>query len=1464
MCHPPVVVMNPSTFTLQSRRRGIALVTVISVVALMTVLIVAMLSISQTELKSANTSANGQQARQLSEVAVNLVIAQLRKATSQNVTSTGWETWASQPGLVRRFTTGGQTQEAYKLYSSSQLVLRDAGNIEPKLLTDVVPGDWQTYPHRFVDLNRPAVRAAADGSPLLLFPILDPRAQTGSANSTVGGFSYRESYPGDRLSGQPVGGVRTSGGDSQRVPMPVEWLYVLKDGSLGTLNSQNEFVGQVVATERNPITGRIAFWTDDESTKVNVNTASEPTSWAIPTFFYDHDADYARFQPLAGEFQRYPGHPATTALSPVLAPLALGQLTLTPAQKESVYDLVPKVGPGGSKGGTKAYSDPDTVAVALSAYRREHLYASLDELLLADTRLPNKLGSLDLTQNAIQRAGFFLTAQSRAPEANPFGLPKIAAWPVSYLSPTRGLEYRTSFDQLIAHCSTLRRSGSASSRNYIFQRSAADSLTEDVTRPENTELLTYLQGLLARPIPGFSTSAGQTFSAKYGEDTDQILVEIFDYIRGINLHDGNLVKATDRFDGEGKAQNFMLGYAPGSARPTNFKTYTDPRFFAADPDNPDAVDGQVERQGFPGHGQTTPSRWVTGSHTVQGIGRFPTITEVGLQFICVADNTDDPNNTLEEKYDFIGKPGGGSAPKLPNGTSPPPQDRWYSNFPPRTINIPGKDAGNGSLYPLTGGYPYGPNPQHPGYKKVNWNRQLNPDTPLRPGFRRIQARLLLEFFVPAAGYTILEPELTVRINGLDKFIVNNSKRLFPRSQEIMWSSRRAIHQGNQRMGGYGIGVTGMQTQRFAPARYPMPADNQWGADAWEVKPTTLPPGDELCVINYDLVSDFVDVEVGLDGALPMVISEAPLVLELWSGHYGRVVSKTESPASVVQNLKVRFPTNTVKAPTLVRNTAPAIGPGNVVPDVEPISYWTFYSKGCMGFDSDTILKATAVRPDDQRGRFWNSHNKPPYAGAARPAVPRKGAFFYGYDAATPGAPRIFRPRGVLGNSQLEIDLAEETEGSDVVQTMQIIHGDYRVTAALPEVTEDMWKAHRFYGQRRLAHNFTKHVSDQLPGYDYGGGADMEKRLVANAAYPTDRLPDLPYFEEAYTKAQRYGDFDNGPGTHRDGPYINKPDEGNLNIVKDNGGVGYFSEEGQHRTTEKDFYSPNRMIPSPVMFGSLPSGVKANDPWRTLLFRPQQGHPGGPSKLGGNSPADHLLLEFFWMPVVEPYAISEPFSTAGKVNMNYQMFPFTHIRRATGMYAVLAGEEIHAVPDEDAPNYKVFPNQADKNAFWGSTQGKLWHYAIDVEKTLAQFEERFAQGRAFVSPSEICDIHLVPKGAGGISNYSQMENFWKQHRLTGDNIRERPYAGIYPRVTTRSNTFRVHYIAQTLKKARSSGPARMDDELDKISGEFRGSTLIERHLDPTQPNLPDFATVPAGVTLDNYHEFRVLQTQRFGF
>jgi len=52
--------------------------------------------------------------------------------------------------------------------------------------------------------------------------------------------------------------------------MPVKWIYVLQDGTLApaTLGTSGSVAHVLLASSTNPIVGRIAFWTDDETCKV--------------------------------------------------------------------------------------------------------------------------------------------------------------------------------------------------------------------------------------------------------------------------------------------------------------------------------------------------------------------------------------------------------------------------------------------------------------------------------------------------------------------------------------------------------------------------------------------------------------------------------------------------------------------------------------------------------------------------------------------------------------------------------------------------------------------------------------------------------------------------------------------------------------------------------------------------------------------------------------------------------------------------------------------------------------------------------------------------------------------------------------------------------------------------------------------------------------------------------------------
>jgi uncharacterized protein (TIGR02600 family) len=219
-----------------------------------------------------------------------------------------------------------------------------------------------------------------------------------------------------------------------------------------------------------------------------------------------------------------------------------------------------------------------------------------------------------------------------------------------------------------------------------------------------------------------------------------------------------------------------------------------------------------------------------------------------------------------------------------------------------------------------------------------------------------------------------------------------------------------------------------------------------------------------------------------------------------------------------------------------------------------------------------------------------------------------------------------------------------------------------------------------------------------------------------------------------------------------------------------------------------------------------------------------------------------------MPVVEPYAISEPFSTAGKINMNYAIAPFDYITRKTGMAALLRAEKIPAIDNSVANTYKIQTTSST------TTSTRL---NLNIAETLKQWDAKFAGNQLFVSSSQICDLHLVPQG----ETVSGMSTFWSTRAITGDNSRERPYTNLLGRLTTKSNSFTVHFRVQVLKKNPNTPANQWVEGRDNVSSEYRGSTLIERYIDPNNTTLPDFATTPSA-NIDDYYRFRVIQTRKF--
>lgn len=384
-----------------------------------------------------------------------------------------------------------------------------------------------------------------------------------------------------------------------------------------------------------------------------------------------------------------------------------------------------------------------------------------------------------------------------------------------------------------------------------------------------------------------------------------------------------------------------------------------------------------------------------------------------------------------------------------------------------------------------------------------------------------------------------------------------------------------------------------------------------------------------------------------------------------------------------------------------------------------------------------------------------------------------------------------------------------------------------------------------------------------------------------------------------------GDFDNGVAAAEDGPYMNYPDEGD----RRGSGGRYFNTVTIKETklgseSAAQTISPNFLLRSPVDFGSIPSGIQARVPWQTLRFRPDPGMndprltitsmsmnpPAGLPFANFCGPRDHFFLDMFWMPVVEPWAISEPFSTKGTINLNQQILPFLYIERTTALHALFRGERILAIPNEAADKYKRVRADGSPN-----NDDAGYRYFLNTKETISQFNTRYNTGldpegqnlafNTFRSASEICEVWLVPDKngedyegdqdwdleyiIGGIQN-GRRRGFWPDHRLTGDNSRERPYANLYPRVTVRSNVFKLHMVAQTLQKARSTDPKSFNSVNDSVTAEWRGSCLIERSADSLDAaltrydytNLDSRTINPNQVPrIDRYYTYRVTEVKQ---
>ena len=497
------------------RQRGVALVIVLSLIAVMTLLVVTFFVSVSGEGKSSQYQSDGVRAGQLATSAAQMVMAQIQAASTATPTGAGaGVAWTSQPGLLRTFPSSG-TSKVFKLYSASTMVSDSFRETD-----DAPPADWKQSPALYSDLNAPARVSSGAG---LVYPVADP-----GAAGVVPGFSLG-SAPGFS-GGSPAPG-------NNPLPMPVRWLYILKNGQVAVPDSfaadgtVNFAPTSAQPASDNPVVGRVAFWADDETCKVNVNTAGYAKNDATYWSFWDTPRSgtldewsyLAGAQPWANEFQRYPGHPATTDMSLVFAPLSLTD--------DQVLKLSPFYKAGGTKGGTKRVSFPPvasdvpTLAQIRGLLKSQRLFASVDELFYDPIRGINTVG---ISWQDLEARRFLLTTSSRAPETTLFDTPRVTIWPA-----WKTESKRTPIERLIAFCSTIAP-GSSNPQNFYFVRENSLSDGELLDFPENLKLWKYLRTLAGRPLPVL----GASIVSKYpGSKTDQILTSIFDAIRLANLDD---------------------------------------------------------------------------------------------------------------------------------------------------------------------------------------------------------------------------------------------------------------------------------------------------------------------------------------------------------------------------------------------------------------------------------------------------------------------------------------------------------------------------------------------------------------------------------------------------------------------------------------------------------------------------------------------------------------------------------------------------------------------------------------------------------------------------------------------------------------------------------------------------------------------------------------------------------------
>ncbi len=1304
-------------------RRASALVIVLSMLVLLVIVAIAFLTSVATETNAGRARDNAATASQLADSVTNLVMATITEAT-QAKNGSDRVAWASQPGMIRTWQDDGTLDRVFRLYSAPKMIDTTFNSATESSALAAwktnAPAD-SAYNALWCDLNSPMPASDPALATRLIYPVVTPPGTLDAANGIpvdnpatsaiegVQGFSI-DSSPGF----SPAGAITAA---NNPAPMPVRWMYVLKDGQIvsptGGDTNASVFDSSVPVSATNPIVGRVAFWTDDETAKININTAAGGEYWATPRTAGTPAIAQAKFQPGRNEFQRYPGHPATTSLRAALG----DKLT----SSDEITAVAPRVQRGGSLDGTRYPANPTNLSdpsyLIKMANDTDRLYASVDELSFK----PDRTANTPLSPATVQGRQFFLTANSKAPEVTLFDTPRVSIWPI-----TQPVAKQDPFDKLLMFCGSLN-SGS-SLLPYYFQREKPLSTTHDWTSFErNRQLYAYLQRMTETEIPGF----GGNFSTKFGTDRNQILTFIFDYIRsGANLF------------GAGHGAVAAEAGTPNS----NFwlNSYAAPT-------------GLDYKSTMVAPIQITP---VTGTPT-RGMGNtYATFTHIGLGFFTEGVTYNKTTNEVS----------------FAMRAAPMVQTYWpmmsYSPMNPGPGNTDSNNLSATGLWvdieSIKGTVTFGGEPPKPLDFPVNdpvvYNRGNHAVSPLAP-----------------PGQLFLTNRNT---DGAPKNTASGAR--FASSQFVIKFVRPA-------------------TATYTPDDFD---------DAGSPKVPDTGPGPANMTHLDRITRDPTNPNFKLEGV--------EITLRLLAG--------PPDARQLVQSATVTFPDATYKFP--VPDTRFVNLPASGTPTVDAVAF--------LGPGAQTNY---ANFVSDFRKRFVNTS---------------------GYLQANAQA----RSFGMVG---------EVLIGKELV-------GDYRLGVAKRNLADSDFRLPTpISPSSPNAHAFVSFSGSWMRSPAKGLVVQGINTTLANSGLLTRTATDVPATPSDMdgaritttppgTIANPLGDWDNGFSIAMDGPYFNAPDQGALGrVVSGSDFNPYYKEfEGAvHAPIFSGVYSPNRQMYSAFQFGSISSRALAGSHWETLLFCPNPAATRANHRGYTASPKDYLLADLFYMPIVDPFPVSDRLSTSGKINLNYSMQPFTNMTRATGLWAALQDLKLTAITE--TKNSSVADNNSGLYKYYvpstESTHSVNYHLPLDILETLKGFEGVFSSNAIFKSATEIAEVFLVPQGR----TYSNVAAFWADKRTTGDNTREQPYATLYPRLTTKSNTFTVHMRVQGLKKRTNSDQSRWEEGKDTVVSEYRGSALIERYIDPEEkfPESPDSSTGPyvdfatdASANLAPYYKWRVVQKRQF--